>query len=738
MWRWTWRILLLGLGLVLGAGIPLWWSLEQELERDFKLEAEPVPSRVYARPLELAVGRPLSGEVLKLELAAARYLERAGAPVPGSFAVEAADRYLIHTRRFGFGDGLQPAERVRLRLNKGAIAGVERADGGRALERWRVDPAPIATLYGEQAIDRMPLPLEEMPPVLVMGLQAVEDRNFKHHQGIDPWGILRAIWSNLREGELRQGGSTITQQLVKNEILTPERSLERKLKELVLAVMLEARYDKRTILEAYLNRAFLGQNGNQPVRGFGAAADFYFGRPLDELDTGEIALLIGMLRAPSALDPRRHPERAKRRRDVVLAIFAETGLIGPAEHQRLRAAELTVIPKPSAARERHPAFVALVRDQLRTAYDPAVLGTRGLKVLTTLDPHVQLQAERTLAETLTQVDRSGQIEGAVVVTDAQNGELLAVVGGRDARASGFNRARDAKRPVGSLLKPFVYLLALSEPQRYSLGSMLLDAPFALKLPSGQRWSPTNYDGLAHGEVALIDALARSYNLATARLGLELGVDRLVDLLANFGVRTPKPAPPALILGALDLSPLQVAQLYQSLASGGRILPLTAVREVLDAEGRPLARYPTAHGRPASPEVVKLLIYALNETTRSGTARALSESRRLRIEMAGKTGTSNDKRDSWYAGFTGAHLGVVWLGRDDNQPTPLSGASGALRVWRALFERIPTRPLGIDFDPATRWVAYDTGEGCERWRFLPVLGPHDPPNARSCMDLLFGP
>lgn len=735
MWFWSKRLLSLAFGFGLGFILPWMVYLGQVIDARFDLSAPDIPSRIYARPLLLQAGE-LSLEQLNKELELLSYLSDPKAAVPGSFS-RVGDRILVHTRAFNFADGKQPSRRVLLRFQGSQLSAVKDADSSGDIANWRLDPVRIATLFadGENAAERLPTPIEQMPNLLVAGLQAVEDRNFKSHLGVDPLGLLRAVWANLRKGSVHQGGSTLTQQLVKNTLLSRAQTVERKLKEMGLALLLERRYDKKTILEAYLNRVVLGQSGNQPIQGFPAAAQFYFGRNVDELKAQDIALLVGMLKATSTYDPRRKPDNALRRRTLVLRQFLDTGLIDQASFELAKATPLNVIAKPVATRERYPAFVDLVRAQIARSYDAKALTSQGLSVLTTLDAQAQERAEAALVSSLNAVDASGALQGALVLTENDTGEIVAMVGGRDPRASNFNNALDAKRPVGSLLKPFVYLLALSDPGKYALGSTISDAPLDVRLPGNQRWRPQNYDRQSHGNVLLIEALAKSYNLAAARVGLDVGVDRIANLIRTLGVEVPEPVPPAIILGALDLSPMQVAQLYQALASGGRVLPLVSVRAVLDRSGKALNRFPRSSISPPNSEAIKLVNLALNETTRTGTAQSLVN--QVKIDAAGKTGTSNDKRDSWYAGYTGKHLGVVWMGRGDNASTNLSGASGALRAWTSLFKTLPSTPLHITFAEQTRWVAVDNSTDCTQFRFLPVLGS-DPPNLNNCMSMLSAP
>ncbi|MBV6413431.1 MAG: penicillin-binding protein 1B [Xanthomonadales bacterium] len=731
-WRWFW----FGLGFTLGAAGPSIVYLNRLIDARFDLGRQPVASRVYARPLVLAPGLRISADLLQIELAEARYRSDPTAASPGSFRRD-GNRFEIHTRSFAFGDGVERAERIQVLIENARVSRLLRLPERKALTQKRLDPARIATILPADDTERLPLPIEQMPALLVAGIQSVEDRNFKDHPGIDPLGILRAMWANLKARSLVQGGSTITQQLVKNTLLSNDRSLRRKLVEMGLALVIEVRFDKRTILESYLNRAYIGQNGALAVHGFGAGAEFYFGRPLESLDAAEIALLIGLVKGPSYYDPRRNPERAITRRRVVLGQMAETGLLNPTQLEAALKAPLAVVPRPPS-RVRYPAFVELVRAQIQRDYDQSRLQSEGLTILTTLDPGAQALAEAAMTSSLAAVDKEQVVQGAVVLTRARDGEVLALVGGRDPRAAGFNRALEARRPVGSLLKPFVYLLALSQPARYSLASLISDDPIALKLATGKTWAPKNYDRKSHGTVPLVDALARSYNLATARVGLDIGVRSLAQLIGNLGIQAPADPQPSLILGSIDLSPLEVAQLYQGLASGGQVVPISSVREVLDGQGKALTRFPRPAGNPSGADVVKLVTVALNETTLSGTASSLSGGSGIRLDSAGKTGTSDESRDSWYAGYTGEHLAVVWLGRDDNQPTRLTGASGALKVWTALFRQLPSADLRLEFSDAIRWLPFDTGDGCQRIRFYPVLPPYQPDNTRSCMEALTVP
>ncbi len=549
------------------------------------------------------------------------------------------------------------------------------------------------------------------------------------------------MWVNMREGELEQGASTLTQQLVRSLFLTRDKSLKRKLKEAAYSLIIEARFDKKTILETYLNQVYMGQQGNQAIHGVAAGAEFWFGRELATLRTEDLALLVGLVQGPSLHDPRRKPELARHRRNLVLSVWADLGLIEPAEARRAQGSSLGVSAQPGVARNRYPAFMDLVRRQLARDYPANALRGAGLSVLTTLAPAAQAQAEHAVGGTLDglQGKKTPPLQAGLVLTDTHAGEILAMVGNRRSDEPGFNRALEAQRPVGSLLKPLVYLLALAMPDQWSLATSVDDAPITVTLPNGRRWNPGNSDGRSHGPVSLIDALAQSYNQATVRIGMVVGPERLSELLKVLaGLRA---APnPSLILGAVDLNPLAMTQVYQFLASGGQIQPLRAVRGVLDPGGKALNRYDfkAEPAQPGDAVAARLVTLALQEAVRSGTGRALLSHGLGHLNIAGKTGTSNDSRDSWFAGYTGDHLAVVWVGNDQNQPTGLYGATGAMRVWSALFSKLPSAPLqgsdeGLDWGWVDAAQFATTEETCPGARRYPFVAGYLPPEHVSCLE-----
>jgi len=678
----------------------------------------------------------MSADALAIELDASRYAGDGNARTPGTYA-QSGTRFTIARRAFADAGGRETQRRIAVTLAANTVSALADADSGAALDHVRIDPARIATLYGAEHEERRIARLEQLPALLVAGLQAVEDREFKHHHGINVASILRAALANVMAGHVVQGGSTLTQQLVKNLFLDRGQRFTRKFNEALLALIIEARYDKRRILEAYCNEVFLGQQGGQAVHGFAAASEFYFGREPRDLGQAEIALLVGMIQGPSLYDPRRHADLARNRRDLVLNMFYETGLIDEATLTRARAAALGVSETPGLPRNTNTAFLDLVRAQLTRDYPAAELQRAGLSVYTTLAPSAQTLAERALAATLdTLGKRQPDLQGAMVVTGARDGEVQALIGARDPGDPGFDRALDAQRPIGSLIKPFVYLVALAQPQKYSLATLLDDAPVDMTQPNGTHWTPQNDDKEAHGRVALIDALAHSYNLATVHLGLALGVDKVRGLLESFGLGVEINRNPSLLLGAVDLSPYAVAQLYQYFAADGHAVPLRALRAVIDAQGRALTHYTFKPGAGTYVQPARLVSHAMQQVTQNGTAHAVAEQGLGFLRAAGKTGTSDSQRDSWFAGFTGSHLAVVWIGRDDNKQTGLYGATGALQAWMALLRKLPSAPLTVPQDGIDlAWVNPQTGERtdqqCPNARQLPFMAGFVPAETDSC-------
>ena len=722
-------------------------ALDREVRTRFAGARWALPAQVYAAPMLLYPGLDLDRKAFTRELDRLGYRQGLTAAGPGTYAV-AHGHIELHTRPFVFWDGPQSDARVQVDFDGKDIAEIFDADAKRGRTLLRLDPMLIGSIYPTAGEDRVLVKLDDVPPLLPAGLIYIEDRNFEHHFGIDPKAILRAGFANLRAGRTVQGGSTITQQLVRNFFLTLERKWSRKVNEAIMSLLLEAHYSKQEILEAYLNEVHLGQDGGRAIHGFGLASQFYFNKPLAELQPQEIALLIALVKGPSYYNPRKHPERAKARRDLVLENLAEAGFLKPDDYQAAVRRPLGVISEPGGNIARYPAFVDLVKRQLVGQYAEADLTNEGLRIFTTLEPRAQEILEKRLTEGLPALEKGhrmkpGTLEGAGVITSVEDGKVLALVGGRDVRYPGFNRALDAQRPIGSLAKPFVYLAALMQPDRWSLTTMLDDEKIDVKLPSGDTWSPKNYDEQEHGQVPAYVALAQSYNLATVHLGLDVGINNVREIFRAAGMVAEPPAVPALFLGAVGLSPVEIAQMYGTLAGGGFQTPLLAIREVMTKDGQPLNRYPLQVRQTLPEAPVYLVDWGMEQVLQQGTATSAYAYLPKDLRLAGKTGTTDDLRDSWFAGFGQDRVVVVWVGRDDNLPANLTGASGALQIWAPVVRDLRLKSFNPDPPPGIETALVDpqngqrADPGCPGAVEIPYMQGHAPTESSPCAGSPFG-
>ncbi len=697
-----------------------------------------IPARVYARPLEIYDGLALNMDNLAIELTTLGYKKTLKAESPGSYAHH-GNGVVIYSRGFRFPDSDESAKRVAFSIEGDVVQRFYVAKGERSAI-LRLEPLQIGGIYPAKKEDRQLVTLEQLPDGLTESLLLVEDRDFENHIGVAPLSIVRAMFANVKAGRVVQGGSTLTQQLVKNFYLSRDKTIISKATEAMMALLLELHYEKPDILEAYINEVYLGQAGARAIHGFGMAAQFYFGVPLSELTIEQSALLVALVKGPAYYDPRRRPERALERRNLVLTLLEQDGMLTPDQAVVARGRPLGVIDKPSYSTNRYPAFIDLVKRQLATDYQQEDLQSEGLQIFTTLDPQLQEQTEKTLKSTLAALQRNQQetpLQGAVIVTGSESGEVAALVGGAEPKFSGFNRALDAVRPIGSLVKPAIYLTALAHPEKYTLVSPLKDEPFALEFDNGERWQPNNFDNKHYGQVPLFKALSQSYNLSSARLGLDFGVSEVSTTIRQLGVTSALNIYPSLFLGATSLTPFEVTQMYQTMATSGFNIPVRAIRSVTTSDGVELSRYPYSVTQVVDPKAMHLLQYGMIGVTQEGTGRSLYRYVNPDLTVAGKTGTTNDARDSWFAGFTGDYLGVVWLGYDDNRATGLTGSSGALRVWGNVMKRLPQRPFdpikpsGIEY----RWVdeqgAHLTDAGCEGARLIPFIEGSGPTARQSC-------
>ncbi len=726
------RLLLLALVLAF-----VWvFYLDVQIRKRFTSERWTIPAHVYSNSFTLAQGQRLNAKYLLKRLRSDGYQAAQNENQPGTFSVSGNNTVEFVTRAFTDYENAYSSARIRVSIENEQLVTLQ-INGKTARGRIKLAPRLIGSLTPSKHKDRSLLKLHDAPEHLIKALFAIEDKRFLEHFGVDPKGLARAMFTNVKRGALVQGGSTLTQQLVKNIFLSSERTFKRKFTEMVMALLLELHYEKHQILEAYLNEIFLGQSGNRAIHGFALASEYFFARPLRELKVQEIALLVGMIKAPSFYNPARHPERAAARRNLVLNALVTEGHLTKKEYASLKGTGIDLKITRSKRTDETSGYLDLVRSDMDSLFTPELAetnGDEGLKVFSTLDNYMQETVATALSNRLSKIEKArklpaNSLQGAVVVVQTNSGEVLALVGGRSRTGVDFNRALEAYRPVGSLLKPVVYLTALQQPERFNLLSPLQDEAIEIKLTGSPVWKPQNYDKQFHGEVTLLEALTKSYNLATVSLGEQLGIDSVINTLHRVGIERTIPPFPSLYLGASSHNVLEMAQLYQTIANGGRMLRLRSLRAIDGAGSH--TNFAPQESLSLNENATALTQFAMQQVAKTGTAQALAKSF-PGIGVAGKTGTTDDFRDSWFAGFAGNLLTVVWLGRDDNKPTGLTGASGALQVWRDIMQELPLAPLSIS-SPGIEWVEIEPiskllgDKGCEKLQSIPFIigsGPTD--------------
>ena len=685
-----------------------------------------LPAVVYSRPLELYPDQRLSLDQMVYELNLLQYREVASPRKSGEYALNRDNgRIVLIKRPFSFPDGDEPKMSVLVEFEDKRVKRIVNADTMQDLAYMRMDPVLLDRINRvNPAEDRIFITLDEVPDELITTLIEVEDRAYFQHFGINPIAIGRAFVKNFLAGRVVEGGSTITQQLVKNYFFTNERSYERKLKEIFMAISMNHRYSKEQVLEAYMNEIYLGQNGNAGIYGFGLASYFYFGVPVAELNLEQMALLVGLIKGPSYYDPWRFPERALERRNTVLGVLRNRGHISVEKFEELAAKPIEVIPRGKLTYRKTPAFMGLVKTEIgerfkeeeeRTGKD--FLSGNGIKIFTSLDPQAQIAAEKAVTQEIAAIEKERKLkdlQAAMVVSSWRTGEVSAVVGSSEPNYDGYNRALDSHRQVGSLIKPFVYLAAFH--QGYHLGSIVNDNPVQVKLPNGDIWAPQNDDKKFRGPIRVIRAMASSLNVPTVRIGMGAGLDNVVKTIHAAGYEHDIPLYPSIVLGTPEFSPFELNSLYVGMATEGIYRDLTTLRTIVKNGEIVYQRGSNRSPRSLDPKDTYLAIYGMTEATRSGTGRRIGNMF-PDVTIASKTGTTNDNRDSWTVGMDSDEITTIWVGNDQNKSTGLYGSNGAMRLYGAYLQERGVNSLELKRPQGVIYVNFDRSgnvlaNGCE--------------------------
>ena len=697
--------------------------LDSKVRDKFEGQRWQVPVQVYGAIEKFSLGGELILANLEKSLLANRYKKVTEVERPGEYSIT-KNRAFIYRRAFDFGGGIEPAKQITLDVSSNKVTDMY-LDEERVIE-VRLEPLLLDRILPESKEDRVLVALQTVPTKLLDTLLLIEDRDFYFHYGISPIGIIRAVYQNLKAGRTVQGGSTLTQQLVKNMFLTRDKTLWRKANEAIMALILEYRYSKDQLLEAYINEVYLGQHYANGIYGFGLAADFYFGKSIQSLNAEQIAMMVGQVKGPSFYDPWRFPERTIKRRDLVLRLMYQQEIISRHEFEQAVESPLSIRKKRRLKQQKFPAYLQLVKAEL-SRHLSEYQQQSGVRVFTGFSINQQFALQASIDEKLPSLEKQtdSALEVAMVVSDIKSGVVRALVGGKEAGYAGFNRALHTQRPIGSLIKPAVYLAALERYQRYNLASLIEDKAIILTSDDGQAWQPKNYDGKYRGQVHLIDALVSSLNIPTVNLGMKLGLDNVAQAIHLLGYEDDIVTRPSMLLGALNMSPMEINQLYIAIANQGVAEKSHAIERVVSARGETLWQFQPLNQQIISSQAAYLLDYALNKVTTSGTAKSLTW-RLSGKSVAGKTGTTNDQRDSWFIGYDNELLVTTWLGRDDNKPTQLTGSSGALVLFADFMNKVGAVSRQSQVPENIELVNFDNNNGravvekCQQSQVLPAV------------------
>ncbi|OCG21816.1 penicillin-binding protein 1B [Gilliamella sp. wkB108] len=718
LWRRFWSLILKLFLIFVAVTVIYGIYLDQQIKERIDGNVWELPAAVYGQIIDLEPDSEYSLNDVVTILIGAQYRQQdTKATRPGEFIVS-NDSVEIYRRPFTFPDGEEQAFRVKITFYDNRIDRITNLETGRDFGLLKIDPKLITMMHSPNGEQRLFVPLKEFPDSLLQTLIATEDKRFYDHHGISLYSIGRAIFVNLTTGRT-EGGSTLTQQTVKNLFLSNERSLSRKLREAYMALILEARYSKERILELYLNEVYFGQSGSEEIHGFPLASLYYFGRPVNELTLDQQAVLVGMVKGASLYNPWTQPQQVIERRNVVLKLAEQQGVIDEELYNLLSQRPLAVLPKGGVISPQ-PAFMQVVRSELRKQLGDQADHLSGMKIFTTFDPVAQASAEQAVTNEIENLRKSTNkdLQTAMVIVSRETGEIRSIIGSAEPRYPGYNRAWLTRRAIGSLAKPSTYLTALGQPDHYQLNTWLNDSPLSIKLDNGTYWQPKNYDRKFRDRVMLVDALALSLNVPTVNLGMALGLDATKNTLQALGIPADRiPNLPSRLLGSLELTPLETAQMFQTIANNGQRSPLTILRYVLSEKGELVYQGYPQQIQSVSQQSAYLTTYAMQQVVESGTSRSL-KAKYGTFKLAAKTGTSNDSRDSWFTGIDGKNVAVIWIGLDDHTPMKLTGATGALKIYSEYLQNNPPKKLilpvpqnifMVPIDSSGQWQCNGGGE-----------------------------
>ena len=693
------------------------WYLSTVIDKRFSARRWSIPSRVYSDSTLLYPGQVLNLKLFREKLGRLGYRDVSHEPMQKGDMYGNGSVLELYLYDLAMPSKSRRGFSAQISFQDSRIVSIVRRDTGEHLSLVDLEPEEIMLFFGRDREQRRLISINEVPRHLKYAVLAAEDSRFYRHHGVDPRGILRALYTNIRHGSIRQGGSTLTQQLAKNYFLTPERTIRRKVKEFLMALTLEAMYDKDIIFEIYLNEIYLGQKGSIAIHGVGEASHFYFGKAVQKLNIAEAAAIAGLIKGPNRYSPYIDSERCRNRRDTVLQDMHRNGWITKEELEEVLATSVNPVGY-SAYGNKAPYFIDYLSGQLPVFYSSDDLASMGLSVYTTLDTQVQMAAERALERGLARLERANpdlvrsspekHLQGAIIAMQPKTGYILAMVGGRDYSVSQFNRITQAQRQPGSAFKPFVYLTGLGE---FTPSSLLSNEPKSYEI-DGMVWQPQKVNPVAENGLRLRTALARSDNLATVDLAMKVGLKRIVTTALTFRFSTPMKAQPSLALGAFEIIPLELARAYCTFAADGVQPHPLSMKTVVDENGGILERRHLKIERIVPLEKAYIMNSLLRSVVEEGTARSLKW-RNITFPVAGKTGTTNDYRDAWFVGYTPDILALVWVGFDDGSSVYAEGSVAALPIWAELMNALPQYTSGGWFrkpaDVVQRTVCSQSGQ-----------------------------